>query len=531
VIEVVRHYLISAKYGHQFINESLSRGLRIWIDHCLKNLKQESSSLKNHVNKFVWKSLRGYEPFKLVQITNFLLSRIDDEHYEVVEYFIQCLTKIALAYPYQSVWWIFPLKYFDYPVMSFSKKKEKADRILQNLQIEDESAWRIISSTESFYKELLEFGYSKPNSVPLPLLKGFEPQKSTLILPLRKHLTPLLPSKKFDPQMTFNPFPFEPEFIQSLHPDFTEMKSLQKPRKISFICDETKKIVPFLFKFEKRGDVRKEQRTIDFAEFINTCLQNSRFGEDSDFQMKTFSIIPLSCRLNLSEWLQNTATIKSLIIEEWEHLGIKEKIENEYKLACKSHLFFTDEAWSELTKIEPVFDNFFWSHFSDSNEWYNAMLRYIKTAALWSAFGYLIGLGDRHCDNILLDLKTGEMMHIDFDCIFHRGKHLDDPEIVDFRLTPNIEAPMGFFKCFALYQYYFQIACKVFKKNISNILVALDSFIYDPLLQKMGYFDASQSFKEIEERVEMKQGIDDIITNNRNPDSLKDMYYGWLPHM
>jgi len=48
VIEVVRHYLISAKYGHQFINESLSRGLRIWIDHCLKNLKQESSSLKNH---------------------------------------------------------------------------------------------------------------------------------------------------------------------------------------------------------------------------------------------------------------------------------------------------------------------------------------------------------------------------------------------------------------------------------------------------------------------------------------------------
>lgn len=53
--------------------------------------------------------------------------------------------------------------------------------------------------------------------------------------------------------------------------------------------------------------------------------------------------------------------------------------------------------------------------------------------------GYLLGLGDRHLDNILLDSRTGAVVHIDFNIIFERGRKLRVPEVVPFRLTPMLE--------------------------------------------------------------------------------------------
>jgi hypothetical protein len=29
-------------------------------------------------------------------------------------------------------------------------------------------------------------------------------------------------------------------------------------------------------------------------------------------------------------------------------------------------------------------------------------------------------LGDRHCENILLDIVTGDLIHVDFNCLFEK---------------------------------------------------------------------------------------------------------------
>lgn len=53
-----------------------------------------------------------------------------------------------------------------------------------------------------------------------------------------------------------------------------------------------------------------------------------------------------------------------------------------------------------------------------------------------SMVGYILGLGDRHPSNIMLDRHTGKVTHIDFgDCFevaMSRDKH---PEKIPFRLT------------------------------------------------------------------------------------------------
>ncbi len=52
------------------------------------------------------------------------------------------------------------------------------------------------------------------------------------------------------------------------------------------------------------------------------------------------------------------------------------------------------------------------------------------------SLGYLIGLGDRHLGNLLVDLHLGSVVHIDFNICFEKGRRLPIPETVPFRLTP-----------------------------------------------------------------------------------------------
>jgi Phosphatidylinositol 3- and 4-kinase len=48
------------------------------------------------------------------------------------------------------------------------------------------------------------------------------------------------------------------------------------------------------------------------------------------------------------------------------------------------------------------------------------------------------GLGDRHTENVLIDVTNAENINCDFDCLFDKGLSLARPEIVPFRLTPNM---------------------------------------------------------------------------------------------
>ena len=39
-----------------------------------------------------------------------------------------------------------------------------------------------------------------------------------------------------------------------------------------------------------------------------------------------------------------------------------------------------------------------------------------------SMVGYILGLGDRHGENVLYDSTTGDSVHVDFDCLFNKGQ-------------------------------------------------------------------------------------------------------------
>jgi serine/threonine-protein kinase ATR len=72
------------------------------------------------------------------------------------------------------------------------------------------------------------------------------------------------------------------------------------------------------------------------------------------------------------------------------------------------------------SNFPPIFHKWFLQHFSNPTHWFEARLAFGRSAALWSMVGHIVGLGDRHGENILIDTLSGDCVHVDFDCLFDK---------------------------------------------------------------------------------------------------------------
>uniref|UniRef100_A0A8B9MTY5 Non-specific serine/threonine protein kinase n=1 Tax=Accipiter nisus TaxID=211598 RepID=A0A8B9MTY5_9AVES len=75
--------------------------------------------------------------------------------------------------------------------------------------------------------------------------------------------------------------------------------------------------------------------------------------------------------------------------------------------------------------------------------WFLWHVNMVSALNLFVLVGYILGLGDRHVQNILIDEQTAELVHIDLGVAFEQGKILPTPETVPFRLTRDIVDGMG----------------------------------------------------------------------------------------
>lgn len=63
----------------------------------------------------------------------------------------------------------------------------------------------------------------------------------------------------------------------------------------------------------------------------------------------------------------------------------------------------------EVLKVTPpLLHRWFLGKFTEPAAWMNARLAYTRTAAVWSMVGHVVGLGDRHGENILVRRWRGK---------------------------------------------------------------------------------------------------------------------------
>lgn len=194
---------------------------------------------------------------------------------------------------------------------------------------------------------------------------------------------------------------------------------------------------------EAKGDLRKDARVQDLNNVINRLLSTDRSAQHRRLRLRTFAVTCLSEDSGILEWVPKTNSLRNLVMESYNPqvspFSSKRRgrrmtnagdamLRATYEKKCQEMFFVS----GDLKKAAALFDElllkanppllYWWfvHHFQSPHSWYEARTRFTLSAAAWSAVGHVIGLGDRHSENILVDTTCGEMVHVDFDCIFDK---------------------------------------------------------------------------------------------------------------
>ena len=64
---------------------------------------------------------------------------------------------------------------------------------------------------------------------------------------------------------------------------------------------------------------------------------------------------------------------------------------------------------TKMIRLHVVLFRELWCSSTSATEWWQMTQSYARSTAVMSMIGYIIGLGDRHLDNMLVDFTTGEV--------------------------------------------------------------------------------------------------------------------------
>lgn len=124
-----------------------------------------------------------------------------------------------------------------------------------------------------------------------------------------------------------------------------------------------------------------------------------------------------------------------------------------------------------------------WLKSRNSEAWLERRVTYTRSLGVNSMVGYILGLGDRHPSNLLLDQITGKIVHIDFGDCFEIAQQRDKyPEKVPFRLTRMLIHAMEVCGITGTFSRSCEVTMEVLRDNRESLMAVLEAFVYDPLI-------------------------------------------------
>ncbi|XP_025157159.1 serine/threonine-protein kinase ATR [Harpegnathos saltator] len=567
-VHMMNCYGKSLQYSCKYIHHSMPKMLTVWLNlasraaitsdpidvvtsrqDCLSIMTKMMDAYYQRLPMFMW--LTAFSQ---------LVSRICHPSPQVQNAVRTILVNLILAYPQHCLWMMASV--FN---SSYSARQKRCQEILNHPQLKTSGMSKLISDFHKLWEKLIEL-----SNKPIP-----DKISNTTVAQLSKNLPRLLASKDFSPIMmpttkfrqlhlpsknasldNYKPFLLRWAHITKIEDDVMIMPSLQRPRRITLRGSDGKK---YLFMCKPKDDLRKDFRLMEFNDIVNKYLQNDPESRQRRLYIRTYSVVPLNEECGLIEWVPNLIGFRPTIMNLYKEKGIALTAGELKTMLCA--LTDTLEKKKEifLKKLLPrhpaVFGEWFRIMFPDPYGWYEARTAYIRTTAVMSMVGYILGLGDRHGENILFDSKCGDCVHVDFNCLFNRGEQFEWPERVPFRLTHNMVDAMGPLKIEGPFRRACQITMRVLRQQSSTLLSVLTPFVYDPLVSwnrnQVGDVaektneKAVENIKNIEQRLKgliryprrkaenialhlsVEGQTNHLILEAMNVDNLCQMFIGW----
>uniref|UniRef100_A0AAR2J3F0 Serine/threonine-protein kinase ATR n=1 Tax=Pygocentrus nattereri TaxID=42514 RepID=A0AAR2J3F0_PYGNA len=494
---IVTYFGKALQFGNQYIYQAMPRMLTLWLDFGAKVYEVEKAGRSDRsqmradlskINTVIGEHTGNLSPYQFLTAFSQLISRICHSSDEVFAVLMEIVAKVFLAYPQQAMWMMTAVSKSSYPT-----RMNRCKEILKKAVSLKGSFAKFIGDANRLTDKLVEL-CNKPvdgnsstlsMSVHFKLLKRLveEPSFSEILIPLQSVLIPTLPCTG-GANPNHDAFPGHWVYLSGFDDNVEILASLQKPKKISLRGSDGKF---YTMMCKPKDDLRKDCRLMEFNCLINKCLRKDAESRRRDLHIRTYAVIPLNEECGIIEWVNNTAGLRHILTKLYKEKGIyltgkelrkmilpktaslQEKLKLHKDVLCARH--------------PPVFHEWFLRTFPDPTSWYNSRSFYCRSTAVMSMVGYILGLGDRHGENILFDSLTGECIHVDFNCLFNKGETFDVPEVVPFRLTQNMVDAMGPMGTEGLFRQACEVTLRLMRDQREPLMSVLKTFLHDPLVE------------------------------------------------
>lgn len=594
LLDAMQAYSQALLHGDKHLFQALPRMLTIWFDLTsidestldredlqailLRSQEQANTQMRNYM-----KAISSYSFYSALPQ---LISRVSHQNHDTATIVKKILTRVLSRLSPQAMW---PLAWLQNSTngsraeigSDIFKSAMKHHAQQQNMKMHD-----LLNDSKGLFKFLIELAKYNPKKSSTRTF-SVKPWRGTGSAQLIDFVPPIQAAlgisrasshRRGALQNGSGDRDYFPEFIprmRSLSSQVEVMNSKARPKKITAYAVAPGQTLPilsksaesrlqpgdagemhFLVKQEAKGDLRKDARVQDLNSVINRLLGASRSGSHGRqrrrLQLRTFSVVCLSEDCGILEWVPNTDSLRSVVSISYNPQADAHSIRRRGKRMTnfgdvslrnnfqkcqdmytkhgnlvKAGLMFEEEC---LKPYPPLLYWWFVQSFSDPHAWFEARTKFALSAAAWSAVGHVIGLGDRHSENILVDTSSGECVHVDFDCIFDKGLTLPRPEVIPFRLTQNMVDAFGPTGYEGTYRGGLTSAMTTLREHRETLLSVLEPFLKDPVInwkrqrsqQKQGSKSTSGGGSvEAKRSVKVIDGRLRGIYNLRNPNMKK----------
>ncbi|KAG0234361.1 hypothetical protein BGX31_004586 [Mortierella sp. GBA43] len=275
------------------------------------------------------------------------------------------------------------------------------------------------------------------------------------------------------------------------------MSSIRKPKRICILGSDEK---DYLFLVKGGEDLRLDQRIQQLFSLMNDIMRKDPQCSRQNIHIGTYKVIPMSGSLGILEWVDNTKPLRHCIEGELKHKEVWRRTQEQYNKFVASfkgemmgyHNMFMQGSREKVTRhMESLYSQFRDDYLRQSIARLAAspeaflMLRseFANSLAAINICSYILGIGDRHLENFLLDMSNGCLIPIDFGHAFGSATEvLPVPELAPFRLTRQLEAFLNPLGTKGLLENTMVCIMKALQTKKEVILNTMDVFVKEPLL-------------------------------------------------
>lgn len=572
LVTSIQNYRRTLSWGDFYVRRAIFRLFELWINNSggvMDRSREYCDDVATILNFEVKRAIESIPTYNWIELTHQIVSRLGvegaDECYE--ENMFDLVYKMAAEHPYHVLYHVFAqIK----SSAEYDPKFVTASRIIERLRDRDRGRYKlIIEQMEKMIEAYILLAQCRidktklRNPFPIPSQVKKRSLSDLHLLPILTADIPIDYKCEYDLAKTgiatFRHFGEncrlvggvnQPKLVECYGSDGNIYKQLAK---------------------SGNDDLRQDAVMQQYFKLVNSLLKMTQSVRK--LRVKTYKVIPFTPEAGLLEWVDETMMLATYLVSGGS--GIRSAHEryrpNDLKSDKCREMMMEAISSSSLRatfdeiceKFKPVMHHFFLENFALPAQWHAARLQYTRSVAVNSMVGYVIGLGDRHNSNILIDKVTAEVVHIDLGIAFEQGLFLKTPERVPFRLTRDLVDGMGACGVEGVMRRCCEETMKVLRANKDALTTVIAVLIHDPIVKwavgskhqrrvkndetfeeeevdqfeaQTGNLDAERALLRVKQKLDgyeegeirsVEGQVQQLLHDAQDEDNLSMMYHGW----